>query len=59
MRIQVTNQQARADIDTGDASMQEVIDMIFGALCQEGFAFGTILEGFKRKVNELENFPKE
>lgn len=60
MKIIVNNNGASSIIDTGDANMTEVLDMIVGALVQEGFHFGSIVEGFESKTAELESIiPKE
>lgn len=60
MKIIVNNQGASSIIDTSDASMDEVMDMVVGALIQEGFHFGSIVEGFESKTAELESIiPKE
>lgn len=60
MKIIVNNRGASSIIDTGDANMTEVLDMIVGALMQEGFHFGSIVEGFESKTAELESIiPKE
>jgi hypothetical protein len=60
MKIIVNNNGASSIIDTGDANITEVIDMIVGALMQEGFHFGSIVEGFESKTAELESIiPKE
>ncbi len=60
MKIIVNNNGASSIIDTCDANMTEVLDMIVGALMQEGFHFGSIVEGFESKTAELESIiPKE
>lgn len=53
MKIIVNNNGASSIIDTCDANMTEVLDMIVGALVQEGFHIDSIKKGFETKFNEL------
>ena len=53
MKIIVNNQSASSVIDTADTGMMEVMDMITGALVQEGFHIDSIKEGFEMKFKEL------
>ena len=53
MTIIVKNQQATSMIDTRDADITELMDMIIGALMQEGLHISIIREGLEQKVEEL------
>lgn len=53
MKIIVNNKSASSIIDTADTGITEVIDMITGALVQEGFHIDSIKKGFEAKFNEL------
>ena len=53
MKIIVNNQGASSIIDTAETGITEVIDMITGALVQEGFHIDSIKEGFETKFKEL------
>ena len=53
MKIIVNNKSASSIIDTADTGITEVIDMITGALVQEGFHIDSIKKGFETKFKEL------
>lgn len=53
MKIIVNNQGASSIIDTTDTGIAEVMDMITGALVQEGFHIDSIKKGLETKFNEL------
>ena len=53
MKIIVNNQGASSIIDTNDASIDEVMEMVVGALIQEGFPHSTIVNGFSEMLDDL------
>ena len=53
MKIIVNNQGASSIIDTSDANMDEVMEMVVGALIQEGFPHSTIVKGFSEMLDDL------
>lgn len=59
MKIIVNNQQANSIIDTGDANINEVFDMLIGALIQEGFHIETIKKEIERRYEEFESLKEK
>lgn len=57
MKIIVNNQGASSIIDTNDASIDEVMEMVVGALIQEGFPHSTIVKGLSEMLDDLKQTP--
>lgn len=55
MKIIVNNQGASSIIDTSDASMDEVMDMVVGALIQEGFPCSVIVKGMSNMLEDIKH----
>lgn len=57
MKIIVNNQGASSIIDTADTGITEVMEMLVGALIQEGFHHSTIVKGFSEMLDDLKQTP--
>ena len=57
MKIIVNNQGATSIIDTEDTGITEVMEMVVGALIQEGFPHSTIVKGFSEMLDDLKQIP--
>ena len=55
MKIIVNNQRASSIIATSDASMDEVMDMVVGALIQEGFSCSVIVKGMSNMLEDIKH----
>ena len=57
MKIIVNNHGATSIIDTEDTGITEVMEMVVGALIQEGFTHSTIVKGLSEMLDDLKQTP--
>ena len=55
MKIIVNNEKANSIIDTGDANIDEVFDMLIGALIQQGYIINNIYEALEVRYKEFQS----